>query len=82
MFTITVDNIVTEENKIVFLPNKTLKYSNTHRPFELLIYQRYSLNKKVCIVNAVQCYLGMLGNLVDANTKEFIIRYGKPHKPA
>ena len=25
LFTITVDNIVVEENKIVFLPNKTLK---------------------------------------------------------
>ena len=32
--------------------------------------------------NAVQCYLGMRENLVDANTKEFIITYGKPHKPA
>ena len=24
----------------------------------------------------------MRENLVDANTKEFIITYGKPHKPA
>ena len=30
----------------------------------------------------VQCYLGIGENLVDANTKEFIITYCKPHKPA
>ena len=59
VFTITVDDIVTEENKVVFLPNKTLKHSNTHRPLQPLIYQGYPLNEKLCIVNAVQCYLGM-----------------------
>ena len=81
LFTITVDNIVTEENKIVFLPNKTLKHSNTDRPLEPLIYQGYSLNEKLFIANAVQCYLGMRENLVGINTKEFIITYSKPHKP-
>ena len=38
LFTITVDNIVTEQNKIVFLPNKTFQHGNTHRPLEPLIY--------------------------------------------
>ena len=38
LFTITVDNIVTEENKTVFFYNKTLKHSNTHRLLEPLIY--------------------------------------------
>ena len=78
----TVENIVTKENKIVLLPNKTLKHSNTHRPLEPLIYQGYPLNEQLCILNAVQYYLGMRENLVDANTKEFIITYGKLHKPA
>ena len=82
LFTMTVDNIITEENKIVFLRNKTLKQSNTHRPLEPLIYHRYPLNEKLSIVNAAQCYLCMRENLVDANTKEFIITFVKPHKPA
>ena len=38
LFTITVDNIVTEQNKIVFLPNKTFQHGITHRPLEPLIY--------------------------------------------
>ena len=53
LFTITVDNIITEKNKIVFLPNKT------HRLLEQLIYQGYPLNEKLCIVNAEQCYSDM-----------------------
>ena len=82
LFTMTVDNITTEENKIVFLRNKTLKQSNTHRPLEPLIYHGCSLNEKLSIVNAAQRYLCMRENLVDANTKEFIITYVKPHKTA
>ena len=82
LFTIPVDNIRVEENKIVFLPNKALKHSTIHRPLEPSIYQGYPLNKKFCTVNAMKCYLGMRQNLVDAKTKEFINTYGKPHKPA
>ena len=52
LFTITVDDIIIEKNKIVFLPNKTLKHSNIHTPLEPLIYQGYLLNEKLCIVNA------------------------------
>ena len=81
-FTATIDNIIIEDNKIACLPNKTLKHSNILRPLEPLIYQGYPLNEKLCIVNAIQCYLGVRENLDDANTKEFIITYGKPHKPA
>ena len=55
LFTITVDNIIIEENKIVFLLKKTLKHSNTQRPLGPLIYQGYPLNEKICIVNPVQC---------------------------
>ena len=54
LFTITIDNIVTEETKIFFLPNKNIKYSNTPRILEPVVYQGYPLNEKLCIVNAVQ----------------------------
>ena len=82
LFTITVDNIVVEENKIVFLPNKTLKYTNTRRPLEPFIYHRYTENDKPCMVECVNSYLGVRKRLVDANVMEFVIKYGKPHKPA
>ena len=82
LITIAVDNIVIEQIKIVFIPNKTLKHTNTHRPLEPLIYQGDPLYEKLFIVNAVQTYLRMRENLVDANTEEVIIIYGKPYKLA
>ena len=82
LFTITVDDIVVEENKIVLLPNKTLKHTNTCRPLEPLIYHRYRANNKLCIVECVNFYLGVWEKLVDANVMEFIITYGKPLEPA
>ena len=85
LFTVIVDNIVTEENKMIFLQNKTSKHTNTLKPLEPLIYQRHPLKNKLCIVNVlctVQCYLGMRENLVSGSTKEFIITYGQPYKPA
>ena len=42
---------------ISFMSNT--KHSNIHRPLESLIYQGYPLNEKLCIVNAIQCYLGI-----------------------
>ena len=82
LFTITVDKIVVEENKIVFQLNKTLKHENDRRPLEPLIYHRYSTNDKFCIVKCVSSYYGVRKKLVEANEMKFIITYKKPYKPA
>ena len=77
-----VDNIVTEYNKVVFHRNKALKHTNTHGPLDQLIYEGCHFNKKLCIVKAVQFYLGARENLLNTSMKEFVIAYGKPHKRA
>ena len=56
LFTTTANNIVADENKILFLPNNTLKHTNTLRPLEPLIYQRHTANNKFCIVDCVNSY--------------------------
>ena len=66
----------------MFLPNKTLKHTNTRRPLEPLAYHRYTAYNKLCIVECVNSYFGVRGRLVDANVMEFIVTYGKPHKLA
>ena len=38
LFAITINSIVTEDNEVLSLQNKTLKQTNTNRPFEILIY--------------------------------------------
>ena len=34
LFTINIENIIFADNKVILLPNKTLKYSNPNRPLE------------------------------------------------
>ena len=38
LFKLSVDNIVFKENKVILLPNKTLKHTKANRPLEPLIY--------------------------------------------
>ena len=41
---IYVDNIVLEDDKVILLPNKTLKHSKPTRPLQPLIYNAYKEN--------------------------------------
>ena len=80
-FTLKVDNIVFKENKVILLPNKTMKHTKANRPLEPLIYHHYPDNEKLCIVKCLQSYIGIRNTLVTRDIKDLIISYGKPHKP-
>ena len=81
LFTLSVDNIVFKENKVILLPNKTMKHTKANRPLESLIYHHYSDNEKLCIVKCLQSYIGIRNTLVTRDIRDLIISYGKPHKP-
>ena len=69
----------------MFVPHKTLKHKKTRmslEPLNLFTPQIYTANKKLCILECVNSYLGAHKKLVDANVMEFIITHGKPHKSA
>ena len=57
LFTIYVDNIVFKNDKVILLPNKTLKHSKPTRPLHPLIYNAYKENIKLCLVNCLYSYL-------------------------
>ena len=44
LFTLSVDNIVFKENKVILLPNKTMKHTKANRPLKPLIYYHYPDN--------------------------------------
>ena len=58
LFILRVDNIVFKENKVILLPNKTMKHTKANRPLEPLIYHHYPDNEKLCIVKCLQPYIG------------------------
>ena len=64
LFTLSVDNIVFKENKVILLPNKTMKHTKANRPLEPLIYHHYPDNEKLCIVKCLQSYIGIQNTLV------------------
>ena len=84
LFTIIVDNIATEQNDIVFLPNQTLK----PRPLDALIYKGCHLNEKLCIVNVTYYVLHTTYTMLHSCEREFgqyqherLNIFGKSHKP-
>ena len=79
--TIYVDDIVFKDDKIILLPNKTLKHSKLTRPLQALIYNAYKENTKLYLVNCLFSYLERRKRLVNDDVEEIAISYGKPHQP-
>ena len=55
--TIYVNNIVFKDDKVILLPNITLKHSKSTRPLQPLICNAYRENIKLCLVNCILSYL-------------------------
>ena len=81
LFTLSNDNIIFKENKVILLVNKTTKYTKPNAPLEPLIYHHYPENQELCIVNCLKSYMGMRNALVGEKIKDPIINFGKAHKP-
>ena len=81
LFTINIDNIIFTDNKVILLPNKTLKHASPNRPLEPLTYRKYEAKEKLCITNCLQSYLERRNKLVNEEVRKLLITYGKPHKP-
>ena len=79
----TVEDIKTDDTKCIICPSKVLKHSRPGFKPEPLVFHRYQLNEKLCIVSCIEHYLRQRNKLLPiANNKAFIITFGKPHKPA
>ena len=65
LFTIPINNIIFADDKVIFLPNKTLKHTNPNKPLELLTYPKYEAEEKLCIANCLQSYLEKRNHLVN-----------------
>ena len=81
LFTLSSDNIIFKENKVILLPNKTMKHTKPNPLLEPLIYHHYPENQKLYIVYCLKSYIGMRNASVGDEIKDLIISFGKPHKP-
>ena len=79
--TIYINNIVFKDDKVILLPNITLKHSKPTRPLQPLICNAYKENIKLFLVNCLLSYLERRKLLANDDVKELVISYGKPHRP-
>ena len=81
LLTLSNYSIIFNKSKVILLPNKTMKHTKPNTPLEALIHQHYLENNKLCIVNYLISYAGMLNTLVAKEIKDLFISFGKPYKP-
>ena len=79
---IDIDNVVIDQDRLVLLPNRTLKHSKPGNPLEPISYKRFSGNKKLCVVHCAEEYLAGRKELVSESTHRLLITFGKPHREA
>jgi len=81
--TFSIDDIKTDGTKCVICPSKVMKHSRPGFKPTPLVFHRYQLNEKLCVVSCIEHYLIQRNKLLPATeNKAFIITHGKPHKPA
>ena len=56
LFAINIDNIITANNKVFILPNKTLNHANLNRPLEQLTYHKYEAEESSWIVQKIYSF--------------------------
>ena len=74
--------MIVQTDKAILLPNKTLKHTNPKYPLQHLVYNSFSENENLCIVNCLKFYIGERNKRMDGNQDRLIITYGKLHKEA
>ena len=77
---LSTGNIIFKENKVILLPNKTIKHTKPNTPLEPLIYHYYPGNNKLYIVNCLKSYIGLQNALLGEEIKGGYC-FGKPYKP-
>ena len=81
LFTLSSDNIIFKENKVILLPNKTMKHAKLNTPLKHLIYHHYPEKQKLSIANCLKSCIGIRNALVGEEIKDLTISFEKPDKP-
>ncbi len=82
LLTILIDNIKITDTELILLPHEVQKHSRPGRTIEPIVYQRFCLNAKLCVVQCMTVYLSKRESLVSSDNKQLFVTYGTPHRPA
>ena len=79
---IDIDNGKIDEEKLIILPNSSLKHTKPSQPLQAIAYDKFNGNPKLCVVECVKLYIEIRKELVPPEIKRFLVTYGRPHKAA
>ena len=81
LLAIDIDNIKIYEDKLIILPNSSLKHKPS-RILQAILYRKFNGNPKICVIECAKHYIEIRRELVPPEIKQFLVTYGKPHKAA
>ena len=82
LLAIDIDNVEIYEDKLIILPNFSLKHTKPSRPLRAIVYHKFNGNPKLCVAECAKLYIEIRRELVPPEIKQFLVTYGKPHKAA
>ena len=82
LLAIDIDNVKIYKDKLIILPNSSLKHIKPSRPLQAIVYHKFNGNPKLCVVECAKLYIEIRKELVAPEIKQFLVTYGKPHKGA
>ena len=82
LLAIDIDNVKIYEDKLIILPNSSLKHTEPSQPLQAIVYHKFNGNPKLCVVECAKLYIEISKELVPPEIKQFLVTYGKPHKAA
>lgn len=81
---LSIDNMLRKSDSYIFKIDSLLKQTSSHggkqRHLEPIKFVRYSIQKKLCIVDTLDCYLERTSKFRKSN--QLLLCYAKPHGPA
>ena len=80
LLAIDIDNVKIYEDKLIILPNSSLKHTKSSRPLQAIVYHEFIGDAKLCVVECAKLYVEIRRELVPPETKQFLVTYGKPHR--
>ena len=81
LLAIDIDNVKIYKDKLIILPNSSLKHTKLSRPLQAVVYHNFNGNPKLCVVECAKLYTEIRKELVPNEIKQFLVTYGKPRTP-
>ena len=74
-----IDNVKIYEEKLIIIPNFSLKHTKSSLPLQAIVYHKFNGNLKLCVVECAKLYIQIRNKLVSPEIEQFLVTYGKPH---